>query len=121
MSKNEITVLTEEKIKQKMAGYKSHYTRKVNAAKTRKERKSLETARESYLADRLAEIVEFNKKQIQRRAGFLAWETRRANNAKRMAKAVAKPATPKAEKAEKTAKKQGRRMRHSVGIRVISK
>jgi len=81
MSKTEIRVLTDEQIKQKMAGYKSAYTKKMNAAKTTKERKALEDGRFSYLAERLHEIMEQNKKQIQRRAGVLSWETRRRNNA----------------------------------------
>ena len=89
MSKsNEIRVLNEKQIKQKLAGYKSAYTKKVNAAKTTKERKCLENGREAYVAERLHELMEQNKKQIQRRAGVLSWETRRANNAKRIVKQV---------------------------------
>jgi hypothetical protein len=118
MSKNdEIHVLTEEQIKQKLAGYKSAYTKKVNAAKTTNERKALEDGRFSYLAERLHEIMEQNKKQIQRRAGVLSWETRRANCAKRNVKPTETKQTKKP--VAKTASKKSHGSK--VGIRIINK
>lgn len=109
MSKsNEIRVLNEKQIKQKLAGYKSAYTKRVNAAKTEKERKCLENGREAYLAERLHEIMEQNKKQVQRRAGVLSWETRRAN----IAKSNANPTAIKQNKKSHTSK---------VGIHIVNK
>jgi hypothetical protein len=72
-------VLTEKQIVQKMAGYKSAYTKMVNAAKTTKERKALEANRDAYLSKIETEIRKENKKSIQRRAGHLSWITRKAN------------------------------------------
>lgn len=115
----EISVLTEEKIKQKLAGYKSHYTRKVNAAKTAKERKALESKRDEYIAERLAELNEQNKKQIQRRAGVLSWETRRANSQKRTVQPIECQCKKQAKAFEK--KTTDRRRGSKVGVRVISK
>lgn len=118
MSKNdEIRVLTEEQIKQKLAGYKSAYTKKVNAAKTTKERKCLENGREAYVAERLHEIMEQNKKQIQRRAGVLSWETRRANNANRDVKLTETKQTKKS--VAKTASKKSHGSK--VDIQIINK
>lgn len=114
---NEIRVLTENQIKQKLAGYKSAYTKKVNAAKTAKERKCLENDREVYVAERLREIMEQNKKQIQRRAGVLSWETRRANSAKRNVKQVETKQTKKP--VSKTASKKSHSSK--VGIHIINK
>lgn len=76
---NKFNVLTEKEIKQKMAGYKSAYTKMVKATKTAKARKALEDARETYLGAIESTILAENKKAIQRRAGHLSWETRRAN------------------------------------------
>lgn len=75
-------VLTEKEIKQKLAGYKSAYTKKVNAATSKKERKALEEGRDSYIALIESTIREENKKMIQRRAGHLSWLTRKANQEK---------------------------------------
>ena len=112
----EFTVLTEDKIKQKLAGYKSNYTKRINAARTAKERKELEAKRDAYIGERETALREENRKQIQRRAGHLSWETRRANNAKRTATettATKKPADQK---------RPPKKCHHShVGIRVISK
>ena len=108
LKNDEIRVLTEKQIKQKLAGYKSAYTKKVNAAKTAKERKCLENDREVYVAERLHELMEQNKKQVQRRAGVLSWETRRAN----IAKSNANP----------TAIKQNKKSHGSkVGIHIVNK
>ena len=117
LKNDEIRVLTKNQIKQKLAGYKSAYTKKVNAAKTTKERKCLENGREAYVAERLHEIMEQNKKQIQRRAGVLSWETRRANNAKRNVKQAETQQTKKC--VSKTASKKSHGSK--VGIRIINK
>ena len=117
LKNDEIRVLTEKQIKQKLAGYKSAYTKKVNAAKTTKERKCLENGREAYVAERLHEIMEQNKKQIQRRAGVLSWETRRANNAKRNVKQV--EAVQAKNPVAKTASKKSHGSK--VGIRIVNK
>lgn len=113
---NEIKVLTETEIKQKLAGYKSHYTKKVNSAKTDKERKNLESKREEYLAERLAEIQKENRHQIMRRAGVLSWETRRANSQKRTV-----PSTETKQTKKPVAKTTAKRTNSKVGIRIISK
>lgn len=117
LKNDEIRVLTENQIKQKLAGYKSAYTKKVNAAKTTKERKCLENGREAYVAERLHEIMEQNKKQIQRRAGVLSWETRRANNAKRNVKQIETQQTKKCVSKTTPKKSHGSK----VGIRIINK
>ncbi len=117
MSKNEIRVLTDEQIKQKLAGYKSHYTKKVKAAKTAKERKILENGREAYLAERLNEIMNENRKQIQRRAGVRSWESRRANSAKDTVRPTETKQTKKPVAKTTTSKSHGSK----VGIRIISK
>lgn len=75
-------VLSEKEIKQKLAGYKSAYTKRVKAAKTAKERKALEANRESFISAIEENMRNENKKMIQRRAGHLSWETRRANQTK---------------------------------------
>lgn len=72
-------VLTEKQIVQKMAGYKSAYTKLIKSAKTAKERKHLEDTREDYLGVIERAIRNENKKAIQRRAGHLSWITRREN------------------------------------------
>ena len=114
----EFTVLTEDKIKQKLAGYKSNYTKRVNAARTAKERKELEAKRDAYIGERETALREENRKQIQRRAGHLSWETRRANSAKRNAPRTETPAAKKPADQKRSQKK----CHHSrVGIRVISK
>ena len=119
-TKADNTVLTEKQINQKMAGHKSNYTKKVQSAKTAKERKSLESKRDAYLAERLAEIMKENRHRIMVRAGYRAWDTRRANSAKctvcntetntcKCNQTVAKTTAKRAHKGSK------------VGIRVISK
>lgn len=94
--KNEVVVLTSRQMQQKLAGYKSNYTKRVKSAKTEKERKALENGREAYVERMKKMLDEQNRKQIQRRAGFLSWKTRRAN-------AVA--SRPAVEQIEKTARK----------------
>ena len=73
---NEICVLSEEKINQKMAGYKAGYSRKVNQAKGA-ERAKLEKNRESYLAQCFDSIMNENKKAVRHLAAVKAWATRR--------------------------------------------
>ena len=83
--KNEVetfTVLTEKQIVQKLAGYKSAYTKQVKAAKTARERKMLEAKREEFIGCIEHAIRNENRKAIQRRAGHLSWVTRRNNQAK---------------------------------------
>jgi len=75
-------VLTEKEIKQKLAGHKSAYTKRVSAAKTAKERKALEAGRDAFISAIECEIRAENKKMIQRRAGHLSWITRKANQEK---------------------------------------
>lgn len=82
MNEEKYVVLSEKEIKQKMAGYKSAYTKRINAAKTVKERKELEASRDAYLACIENSIREEQKKMVQRRAGHLSWVTRKANQEK---------------------------------------
>lgn len=82
MNEEKYVVLSEKEIKQKMAGYKSAYTKRINAAKTAKERKELEAGRDAYLACIENAMREEQKKMVQRRAGHLSWVTRRANQEK---------------------------------------
>lgn len=94
MKAEAMKVLTEKEIKLKMAGYKSCYTKKINAAKTAKEKKFLEKNRETWLQEIEQRIVAENKKMIQRRAGVLSWETRR-KNAQQSETVVAKKSSKK--------------------------
>lgn len=91
-------VLTEKEIKQKLAGYKSAYTKRVDAAKTAKERKALEAGREAFIAHIEEGIRSENKKMIQRRAGHLSWITRKANQEKKETCVCKKTSTKKSTK-----------------------
>ena len=82
-------VLTEKQIVQKMAGHKSAYTKLVKAARTVKERKHLESERDSYLGVIERAIRDENRKAIQRRAGHLSWITRNENKKARASVATA--------------------------------
>lgn len=75
-------VLSPEKIKQKLAGYLANYNRKVNSASA-KEKKALEESRGDFMKEREKEIFEANRKAVQRRAGYLSWETRKKNLAEK--------------------------------------
>jgi hypothetical protein len=119
MNPNDVKVLTEKEITQKMAGYKANYNRKVNAA-TGNERKALEDARDEFIANRENAIRTENQHNKMVRAGYLAWETRRANCQKRR---VTDTQTTSAKKSTKkttcTCKKQNKGSK--VGIRIIHK
>lgn len=117
----EITVLTEEKIQQKMAGYKSAYTKKINSAKTAQERKALLDARDEFLANRLSEIQKENKHQIMRRAGVMSWETRRQNSQKRVVTSTPTKCTKCTAKKETKPSTTRKNRGSKVGIRVIHK
>ncbi|MBR4316262.1 MAG: hypothetical protein IKP65_04740 [Alphaproteobacteria bacterium] len=94
--KKEMTVLTEQKIKQKMAGYKSAYSKRIKAATNSKERSKLMKERDSFLASKEKEILDLNRKAVQVRAGKLSWVTRRKNEAsKKTAIHSTKPCTSK--------------------------
>lgn len=82
MNEEKYVVLNEKEIKQKMAGYKSAYTKRVKAAKTAKERKELESGRDAFIACIEKAIRDEQKKMIQRRAGHLSWITRKSNQEK---------------------------------------
>lgn len=71
-------VLSEAKIRQKIAGYKSAWTKRIRAAKP-SERKKIYAKSVVELARVEKDIREFNKKQIQRLAGAKSWVTRRIN------------------------------------------
>ena len=71
-------VLSSEKIKQKLAGYLANYNRRLNKA-AGKEKRELEASRQEFMDERKAEILEQNRKAVQRRAGYLSWETRKKN------------------------------------------
>ena len=88
MNEEKYVVLSEKEIKQKMAGHKSAYTKRINAAKTAKERKELEAGRDAYLACIENAMREEQKKMVQRRAGHLSWITRKANQEKAVTKAT---------------------------------
>ena len=81
--KEKYVVFTEKQIVQKMAGYKSAYTKLVKSAKTAKERELLELERQGYLDAIEHSIRTANKKAIQRRAGHLSWITRKSNQEKK--------------------------------------
>jgi hypothetical protein len=72
-------VLSETKIRQKIAGYKSAWTKRIKAAKP-SERKKVYAKSVVELARVEKDIREFNKKQIQRRAGAKSWITRSLKN-----------------------------------------
>ena len=72
-------VMSEQQIKQKMAGYKASCKRRINAAKTTDEKRRLEAEMEKYVAEKQQEMLEQNRKARQRLAGYRAWETRRNN------------------------------------------
>lgn len=82
--KEKYVVFTEKQIVQKMAGYKSAYTKLVKSAKTAKERELLELERQSYLDAIEHTIRTANKKAIKRRAGHLSWITRKSNQEKKL-------------------------------------
>jgi hypothetical protein len=88
MNEEKYVVLSDKEIKQKMAGHKSAYTKRINAAKTSKERKELEAGRDAYLACIESAMRDEQKKMIQRRAGHLSWITRKANQEKVNAEAI---------------------------------
>lgn len=104
--KNEVVVLTSRQMQQRLAGYKSNYTKRVKSAKTEKERKALENGREAYVERMKKMLDEQNRKQIQRRAGFLSWKTRRANDA-----VASRPAV---EQTEKTARKAVKKVANGI-------
>ena len=110
-----IKVLSEKEISQKMAGFKANYSRRINQAKSSKERAALENAREEYLNSCMERIVAENKKQIQRRAGVLSWETRRANQSAGQAKVVKTVAKASSES------KKSNRYSSSVKTTVVNK
>ena len=72
-------VMSEQQIKQRMAGYKASCKRRINAAKTTDEKRRLEAEMEKYVAEKHHEMLEQNRKARQRLAGYRAWETRRRN------------------------------------------
>lgn len=117
MKKTEkMTVWTEQKIQQKMAGYKAAYTRMVNGT-TGKAREQLENNRETWLNEKLEAIQNENKErkhQIRVAAAYKAWDTIRSKKTritstdKTQSKHSAKPQTKKNHRGSK------------VGIRVIN-
>lgn len=126
VSQKQVHVLTETQIKQKLAGHKAHYTKKVNAATNIRERLALESKREAYIAERLAELQAENLHQIRRRAAFRAWETMRARNAEEVTKTngATTKMTAKVTKYSKPADKTNRSSKsrvNKVGIRIVSK
>lgn len=126
VSQKQVHVLTETQIKQKLAGHKAHYTKKVNAATNIRERLALESKREAYIAERLAKLQAENLHQIRRRAAFRAWETMRARNAEEVnqTKNVTTKTTAKVTKSSKPSEKTNRSSKsrvNKVGIRIINK
>lgn len=89
MKKN-AEVLSERKIQQKMAGYKSAYSKKIKAAVNSKERMKLMKERDSFLEAKEEDIRHQNRKAIQVRAGKLSWETRRKNESVKSHKSAEK-------------------------------
>lgn len=89
MKKN-VEVLSERKIQQKMAGYKSAYSKKIKAAVNSKERMKLMKERDSFLEEKEEDIRYQNRKAIQIRAGKLSWETRRKNESVKSHKSAEK-------------------------------
>lgn len=106
-----IKVLSEKEISQKMAGFKANYSRRINQAKSSKERAALENAKEEYLNSCMERIIAENKKQIQRRAGVLSWKTRRANQSAGQVKIVN----------IRTESKKSNKYSSSVNTRVVNK
>lgn len=125
VSQKQVHILTETQIKQKLAGYKSHYTKRVNAAKTAQERVALEAQREAYISERLAELNAENLHQFRRRAAFRAWETMRARQAEEVNQL--QNATIKTTKVDNPSKpvvkttKPSKSRTNKVGIRIINK
>lgn len=115
----EVTVLSEKEIRQKLAGYKANYNRELNKA-TGNERKSKEDARDQFFANIEKKIREENQHNKMVRAGHLSWETRRANMNKKCR--VASTDTPCSKKDTGTKTTTTKRQKGSkVGIRVIHK
>ncbi len=119
MNKDDITVLTPEKIKQKVAGFKANYTRLINSTKNDDVRKTLEDEREAKINGFREKLEKENRHNRQVRAGIMSWETRRENSKKRKVTSTsttptktAQPKTPTTPKKQKGSK---------VGIHVVNK
>ena len=116
MNANDIKVLTEKEITQKMAGFKANYNRRLNKA-TGDERKSMVAARDQYFANKEKTLREENQHNKMVRAGYLAWETRRSNSQKRRVTSTQTTATKKSTKNTCPCRKN---KGSKVGFRVIN-
>lgn len=117
---NEIKVMSEKEINQRMAGFKASYSRRINQAKTTKERASLEKNKLQYLNECMQRLVAEKKKSIQRMAGVKSWETRRANQSANEVKASETHHVVKSEKEQEPVAKKSR-YSSSVKVKVVNK